>query len=181
MVIRQLFNAFSIRERYLVAIFIWAILLVWMLALVDSLQKTWRDFSTNGEVLERFTLLLDQADQAEVRLRNARQGLDSTKTYSAAQLSGRLDSLARENQVSSFDISTASTIESELFSFHNVRLSIKRAQIFELIRFEQAIKQYSPYIALGDFQITANKRDPRYLDAVFELVSFELKEEALND
>jgi len=180
-VVRQIFNAFSIRERYLVAIFIWAILIIWMLALVESLQKNWRNYSGNGRLLDNLTSLLEQTDQAEVLLRDARQGLDSTKTYSAAQLSGRLDSLARENQVSSFDISTASTIDSELFSFHNVRLSIKRARIAELIRFEQAVKQYSPYIALGDFQITANKRDPRYLDAVFELVSFELKEEALND
>ena len=181
MVIRQIFNALSLRERYLVAIFVWALLLVWLLGLADSFKESWTAFSLNRQLLDSFEETLAQAGVAEALLTEARQGLDGSKTFSAAQLGGRLDSLARENEISSFDISTPSTVETQLFSFHNVRLSIKRARIGELIRFDQAVKRYSPYIALGDFQISANSRDPRFLDAVFELVSFELKEEALND
>ncbi|MGC9449891.1 MAG: hypothetical protein ACP5I4_00470 [Oceanipulchritudo sp.] len=181
MMVRQVFNALSLRERYLLALFVWALLLVWILGLLEDLQQSWNDFSLNRQLLQTFGDTLAQSDQAEALLNSARAGLDGSKTFSASQLVGRLDSLARENEVSSFDISTPSTVESQLFSFHNVRLSIKRARIGELIRFDQAVKAYSPYIALGDFQITANKRDPRFLDAVFELVSFELKEEALND
>lgn len=181
MVIRQIFNALSLRERYLVALFIWALVLVWLLSLLDGFKQSWSAFSLNRQLLTTFEETLAQADEAEALLASAREGLDGSKTFSAAQMVGRLDSLARENKVSSFDISTPSTVESQLFSFHNVRLSIKRARIGELIRFDQAVKTHSPYIALGDFQVTANKRDPRFLDAVFELVSFELKEEALND
>lgn len=181
MVLRQVFNILSLRERYLLAAFIWALLLMWGVFLLQSLKLTWNSFRSNQTSLRQFEETLALADAAEQLLRNARQGLDSSKTFSAAQLVGRLDSLARENEVSSFDISTPSTIESQLFTFNNVRLSIKRARIAELIRFEQAVKAYSPYIALGNFQITSNKRDPRFLDATFELVSFELKEEALNE
>jgi hypothetical protein len=181
MLIRQIFYALSLRERYLLALFAWVLLLIWLLALLDGVQRSWTAFAGNGQLVEHFRTVLAQSAEAEVMLSSARQGLDGSKTFSAAQLGGRLDSLARENQVASFDISTPSTIDSQLFSFHNVRLSIKRARIGELIRFDQAVKAYSPYIALGDFQITSNKRDPRFLDATFELVSFELKEEALND
>ncbi|MEX0325242.1 MAG: hypothetical protein AB3N33_04050 [Puniceicoccaceae bacterium] len=181
MMIRQLFNALSLRERYLMALFVWALLLLWLLYLVEGFQKTWSTFTLNDQVLDAFVTTIGQAEEAQLLLTAARQGLDSNKTFSSAQLVGRLDSLARENEVTSFDISTPSTIESQLFSFHNVRLSIKRARINELIRFDQAVKAYTPYIALGDFQVTANKRDPRFLDASFELVSFELKEEALNE
>ena len=181
MVVQQIFNALSLRERYLLSLFIWALLLVWLLSLLESFQSTWGTFSLNRQLVATLEETVAQAGQAETLLAAARQGLDGSKTFSAAQLVGRLDSLARENKVSSFDISTPSTVETQLFSFHNVRLSIKRARIGELIRFDQAVKAYSPYIALGDFQVTANKRDPRFLDAVFELVSFELKEEALND
>ena len=181
MVIRQLFNALSLRERYLLAIFLWALLLLWLLTLLESFQKTWNTFSINKQMMSAFTQTLAQSDEAEILLASARQGLDGSKTFSAAQLGGKLDSLARENEVSSFDISTPNTVDSQLFSFHSIRMNIKRARIGELIRFEQALKAYSPYIAMSDFQISANKRDPRYLDAVLELVSFELKEEALND
>ena len=181
MIVRQIFNALSLRERYLMAGFVWVMVLIWLASLLGSFQQTWRTFSLNGDLLTTFQSTIEQAGQAEVLLKDARKGLDGSKTFSAAQLVGRLDSLARENEVTSFDISTPSTVESELFSFHNVRLSIKRARNSELIRFDQAVKAYSPYIALGSFQVSANKRDPRFLDAVFELVSFELKEEALND
>lgn len=181
MMIRQLFNALSLRERYLMALFIWALVLLWLLYLLEGFQKTWSTYTLNKQALSSFIDTIAQADEAQVLLAAARQGLDSNKTFSSAQLVGRLDSIARENEVTSFDISTPSTIESQLFSFHNVRLSIKRARISELIRFDQAVKAYTPYIALGDFQVTANKRDPRFLDASFELVSFELKEEALNE
>jgi hypothetical protein len=181
MIIRQIFNALSLRERYLLAAIIWVILLVWLLSLLDTFQQTWTSYSLNKQLTESFEATLEQSEEAELLLSAARQGLDSNKTFSSAQLVGRLDSLARENEVSSFDISTPSTQETELFSFNNVRLSIKRARISELIRFDQAVKAYSPYIALADFQLSANNRDPRFLDAVFELVSFELKEDALND
>lgn len=179
--IRQIFNALSLRERYLLATIIWVLILVWLLGLVENFQQTWTTYRFNKQALQAFEATLDQADEAELLLATARQGLDGNKTFSAAQLVGKLDSIARENQISSFDISTPSTQETQLFSFHNVRLTIKRGRIEELIRFDQAVKANSPYIALSDFQISANKRDPRFLDAVFELVSFELKEEALND
>lgn len=179
--LRQFFNVLSLRERYLLALFIWALLFMWAVFLLQSAQSSWERFSRNKEILGYYEETLELSDAAEQLLRTARQGLDSSKTFSAAQLVGRLDSIARDNEVSSFDISTPSTIESQLFTFNNVRFSIKRSRIEELIRFEQAVKAYSPYIALSNFQIDANNRDPRYLDATLELVSFELKEEALNE
>lgn len=181
MIFRQLFNSLSLRERYLLATIIWVLILVWILGLAERFQQTWQTWSLNSALIESFEETLEASGEAERLLAAARQGLDSNKTFSSAQLVGRLDSLARENEVSSFDISTPSTQDTELFSFHNVRLSIKRARISELIRFDQAVKTYTPYIALADFQLSANKRDPRFLDAVFEVVSFELKEDALND
>lgn len=181
MLIRQLYNTLSIRERYLVALIVWVVLLVWLLGILDDFRATWTSFSLNSQLLESFEDTIAQADEAQLLLETARQGLEGDKTFSAAQLVGRLDSIARENEVSSFDISTPSTQETQLFSRHNVRMTIKRGRVAELIRFDQAVKRHSPYIALADFQLSANKRDPRFLDAVFELVSFELKEEALNE
>ncbi len=181
MLFRQIFNALSLRERYLMAAFIWALIIIWFMYAAEDFQKSWDRFEDQKETIEKFRSTISEADLAAVMLAEAKSGLDSSRTFSSAQLVGKLDSLARLNEVSSFDISTPSTEETQLFSFHTVRLSIKRTRIGELIRFDQAVKQHSPYIALGKFQISANKRDPRFLDAVFELVSFELKEEALND
>ena len=110
--IRQLFNALSLRDRYLMALFIWALVLLWLLYLLEGFQKTWSTYTLNKQALSSFVDTIAQADEAQVLLAAARQGLDSNKTFSSAQLVGRLDSIARENEVTSFDISTPSTIES---------------------------------------------------------------------
>lgn len=179
--LRKAFHALSVRERFLLALFLWSLLLVWALALVENLRESSQTLSLNKDLLQSLRATIDQAPTAETLLEQARAGLDGSKTFTAAQLVGQLDSIARQNEVSSFDISTPSTVETDLFSFHTVRLSIKRSQLADLIRFDQAVKEFTPYIALSEFRITANKRDPRFLDAVFELVSFELKEDTLND
>ena len=144
MIIRQLFNTLSLRERYLLMAFVWALLLLWLVFLMEGLRETWSSFRQDRANLATFEYTLGQAGEAELLLRAARQGLDSSKTFSASQLVGRLDSLARENEVSSFDLSTPSSIETQLFTFNNVRLSIKRARIGDLIRFDQAVQAYPP-------------------------------------
>ncbi|NBD39175.1 MAG: hypothetical protein GVY10_11465 [Verrucomicrobia bacterium] len=181
MLLRKIFHAFSLRERFLLALILWALLLAWLLSLLDSFQVSLRTWSLNSDLISSFEATLAQAEEAESLLESAREGLDGSKTFSAPQLVGRLDSIARENKVDNFDISSPSTVETELFSFHTVRLSINRSRMPGLISFDQAVKEFSPYIALSEFRLNANKRDPRFLDADFELVSFELKEVTLND
>jgi hypothetical protein len=179
--LRKLFHILTLRERFLFSLIVWALLLAWVLGLLEGFQERWNTYTLNRQLIASFEATLEQESAAAALLENARRGLDGAKTFTSAQLGGRLDSIARENDISSFDISSPSTVDTDLFSFHTVRLSIKRGQITDLIRFDLAVKEHTPYIALSDFQLTANKRDPRFLDAVFELVSFELKEDALND
>lgn len=181
MIFRRIFLTLSLRERFLLTLFIWGLLTVWLLNTLEHAQSRWNSFRMNSALLDSINATLALAPQAEEVLTMARIGLDSNQTFNSAQLAGRLDSLARQNAISSFDISNPSTVETELFSFHTIRLSVQRASIAELIRFDNAIKQHSPYIALTDFQVSANRRDPRVLTADFELVAFELKEDALND
>jgi hypothetical protein len=179
--LRQLYHAFSMRERILVALFVWGLLLAWVLALAEQTGRHTRARSTNREILEAFKTQLAQAAPADDMLRRARAGVDASRTFSAARLVGQLDNIARETELASFDLSIPGTQETDLFSFHTVRLNIKRAQLPELIAFDERIKAFSPYISLAQFQIIANRRDPRYLDAVFEFTAFELKEDALQN
>ena len=179
--IRQLFNCLSTRERILLSMFFWALLLIWLLGLLDGYSFANNERKENNRIISSLNEMLELSDIAEIRLAEARDGLDSSQTYSASQLVGRLDSLAREAEFSSFDLSIPSTQDTDLFSFHNVRLNIKSARIEDLMRFDRRIKEHAPYIALSQFQLTSNRRDPRYLDAVLELSSFELKEDAIND
>jgi len=179
-VIRQLFNALSLRERALLVVFIWVILVIWFFALLDGAAARRNQLKLARLQLDQQNLLIDAADSIRARLASAREGLDTGRTFSASQLVGELDRIAREAGMV-FDISSPSTQSNDLFSFHSVRLGIKRSRIEDLIAFDAEIKKHAPYITLAQFQITANRRDPRDLDATFELTSFELKEGALDN
>ena len=177
--LRSLFSAISLRERVLLAAFIWTLLLVWFVMLWGSLRSERVVYLIQKTRAEEFEHTLSQADDAERELQQARSGLDPNRTFSASQLSERLDSMARETGVS-FTISSPDTQESDIFSYHSVRLAIRQAHIEKLIELDSKLKKESPYITLNTFQITAQRRDPRLLDATFELSSFELKQAALN-
>lgn len=176
--LRALFNSMTPRERLLVTLFIWALALMWLGSVLDGLRTNSADLRTTGVSLQAQADTLSLADRAEAQLQQARAGLDSGRTFSAAQLVGQLDSLAREAGLT-FDLSSPQTQETDIFSFHNVRMGIRRAQLSDLIAFDEKIRAHAPYIALARFQFIANTRDPRFLDATLEISSFELKESAL--
>lgn len=176
---QQLFNTLSIRERGLLTLFVWVVLIAWLVFVLRDLRKAKYDFDIAGLQLRTQEQVLEQADLAEQMLQQAREGVDPDRTFSAAKLVGRLDALAREAGLV-VDISPPDSRETDIFSVHTVRLSIKRADIQDLMIFDYQIKQDAPYIQLNQFQVVANRRDPRQLDATFEITSFELKQTALN-
>lgn len=177
--LHNLFNAISLRERVLLAVFVWIVLLFWFFSLWSNVRSERVTYRIQESRLQDHSRTLAQAGEAESELERARAGLDPRRTFTAAQLSERLDGIARETGVS-FTITSPSTQESDIFNYHSVRVAIRQARIESLIQFDERIKRESPYIALNSFQITANTRDPRILDATFELSSFELKDAAVN-
>jgi hypothetical protein len=179
-IVRLAFHALSVRERALALLVLASLLLIWMTVLLKDLGAESRNIRFQSETLETFRSTIAQENLASQLLADARAGLDTSRTFSAAQLVGQLDNIAREAELIRFDISSPSTQESEIFSFHTVRLNIKRAELAELIEFDQKIKQFAPYISLSEIQVSANKQDPRYLEATLELVSFELNDDALD-
>ncbi|MCD8481937.1 MAG: hypothetical protein LR015_04215 [Verrucomicrobia bacterium] len=178
MMLRALFNSLTPRERLLITLFVWALALLWFGSVMERLRSGSADLRTTKVSLQSQAETLALADRAEMLLQQARSGLDSARTYSAAQLVGQLDSLAREAGLT-FDLSSPQTQETDIFSFHNVRMGIRRAQLKDLVAFDEKIRSHAPYIALSRFQFIANTRDPRFLDATLEISSFELKESAL--
>jgi hypothetical protein len=46
----------------------------------------------------------------------------------------------------------------------------------QIMTFTQAVRQQAPYLALRGFELRANNRDPRQIDATLVVESFELTE-----
>lgn len=174
-VIRQLFLSLSLRERILAVAFLGVVVALWLLVMSRALRSDFSALHSTGVELELQDLQLSRTEQVRTELAAALQNLDSTRTYGANQLVGRIDELARELDLR-YDLSTASTQDSDIFATHAVRLRVDSGNLSDLIRFNQSLQTETPYIVLNQFQISADQRDPRRLDASFEISSIQLKE-----
>lgn len=173
--IRLFFNTISPRERLLLVAIIWIAIFLWALALVKTFREHKSVFVRTGNELKTQQVTLDERTVLQERLRALKSQFEAAKTYSAPQMVARLDNLARATQVN-VDISSPSTDRSETFMVHTARMQIKRAELKDLIQLDHLIRQETPYLGMERIQIIANSREPRFLDATYEVVAFELLE-----
>ncbi|MDP0501634.1 MAG: hypothetical protein Q7P63_16195 [Verrucomicrobiota bacterium JB022] len=169
----------SIRERLLALAFVWVILLVWLFAVLGDFGPEIRHFKRTGQNLAAQERKLAQAEQAQLDYEHAITDIEPERTLNASQLFGKIDAMARDNALQDFVINRAPTESSELFNFYRVRLNIDRASLPDLMAFDEKLKAESPYLTLTGFTLRAIPKDPRTLDATFEIASFQLKSEAL--
>ena len=176
--LRNLFNAVSLRERALLAAFLWLCVLVWAASALTDFHDTKGSLAKVSRDLQQQDLWFDKKEQTESELAEVLNRLDATKTYASFQLVGKLDAIARRSKMS-FDISSPSTKTGDTFDIHTVRIQFKKAGIAELISFDEEVRRESPYLGFERVQLVANKSDPRLLNAQFVVSSFESKEETL--
>lgn len=173
---RHVFFGLKNRERLLVSLLIAALVLLWMVIVVRNLRENAGAFVTSRQQLNVQSDILELAPEVQTQVREALSGLDSSRTYSPSQLVGRLDSLARSMNLR-VDLSAPRTEEGDLYAAHLVRLRIDNGDLTDLSGFNDALQAESPYIVITQFQFSADRRDPRQIDATFDIASFELKEE----
>ncbi len=168
----------SLRERFLLTVFIWVCLLVWGGSVMRAMKDFRTEFYSTGKKLEMQQVLIGNRETIEIGLQNQLQRLDPQKTYNSSQLVGKLDSFGRNANLR-FDTNTPNTQEGDIFNIHTVRIRVRQAGIGDLIDFDNQIKNAAPYLGLERVKLTANKSDPRLLNAQFVISSFELKENSL--
>lgn len=174
---RQLYQRMSLREKLLALCFLIVLLLIWSnnwLGRVSDWnaqrQLTHNELSTQQE-------WLDRSDFFAQGLATALERVDPSKTYAAAQLSGRVDSLIRQSGLSGqADIDPVRTREGEIFNDHNLRVRLNRISIAQFIKLNNLLKQETPYINIQSVRIQKNGRSPEQLDVRYEINSFDLKD-----
>ncbi len=168
----------SLRERALLAAFLWLCIAIWVGTASRSFRETKVAFTKVTTEMETQSLWLEKREETETRLNKALDLVDPRKTYASSQLVGKLDTIARDTNMN-FDINSPTTKTGDIFDVHTVRIQFKKAGLADLIVFDEKVKKESPYLGLERVQIIANKGDPRFLDAQFVVSSFELKDKTL--
>lgn len=165
----------TVREKMLSFLFVIVMLAIWTGAWMGRLS-TWNDSrSATAANLGEQSLWLDRADVYANSARAAMERLDSSKTFGAAQLSGRIDNLLRQAGLSTkADIDPVKSSQGEIFNEHTVRVQLKRISIAQMVQFNSLLRKESPYINQLNVRINANRRDREQLDVRFEIASLEL-------
>lgn len=178
--IKTLYKQMSLREKLLTLAFILVIHFLWANHWLGRMSE-WNDlrkFSASELAFQKE--ILERGPEFTEGLKRALERVDPSKTYAAAKLSGHIDSLLRNAGLSGkADIDSVRTRDGEIFNDHNLRVSLKRITIDQLIKFNALLKEDTPYINIQNVRIAANRRNPEELDVRFEINSFDLKEQSL--
>lgn len=168
----NLLSRISSRERIMLA----ALVLIGSMIWLSGLWRNWESVSVQYRKvkleLDRQSVWLENADHFEQDLAESLAQLDPDKTYNDAELIALIDRLAREHKVS-HDLGTPITVEGDIFLRHTLKVSIKNVPLPTLIAFERSLADSYPYAALEDFSITANKADPRLLNARLTISAYQ--------
>ena len=172
---RQVFFSLKGRERILLTLLLGALLLVWFAWIIRTLRTEIPAYRSSRATLNRQSQILQEKPLVDAQLEQALATVDGARTYSASQLVAKLDSLRREIGLN-VDLSSAVAEEAGIYTSYNVRLRVENGNLEDLIRFNEAVQKENPYIVITQFQFNANRRDPREIDATFDIASFELKQ-----
>jgi hypothetical protein len=173
--LQQLFFSLKGRERLLLFAFFAALLLLWLSALLKSGREQWTEYSQWRGTYDAQEPTITSAPTVDEDLKAALSRLDSNRTHSATQLFGQLDNIARSFDLK-FDVSQPVSRNSGIYTTHNVRVRVDDSNLEQLVRFNEAVQAETPYIAITEFKLSANRRDQSKIDATFDIASFELLE-----
>lgn len=178
--IKSLYKRTTLREKLLTLAFILVILFLWMNNWLGRMSE-WNDLRKfNASELDSQQMTLARGPEFDEGLRQALKRVEPDKTYKASELSGRIDSLLRSAGLSGqADIDPVRSTTGESLDYHNLRVSLKRISITQLIDFNTLLKKDTPYIKIESVRVAANRRNPEELDVRFEVKSFNQKEERL--
>jgi len=168
----------SARERTMLAALVLIGFMIWLSALWRNWEIVSNQHRKARHELDKQAVWLNDAARFERELGETLSRLDPESTLNADALVALIDGMARKGRLK-HDLGTPGTVEQKIFLQHTLRVGIKNAPLSRLIDFERSLRTNHPYAALEDFSITANKSDPRLLNARLTITSYELKQEAL--
>jgi hypothetical protein len=173
--LKKHFLRLTIREKSLFLLFMIVMLAIWLNAQLGQFTATQTLRQSIERDLAEQKLWLDRAESIQQSLAEALALVDPSRTYSASQLTGRIDNLARASRLTA-DIDPVATREGQIFNNHRVRVRLNRLTPEALLTFTQRLHSESPYITLDRLRLTPNRASVETLDAQFEISSFELKQ-----
>lgn len=169
----------SARERFMLSAFLIVMLLLWS----SSLWTRWSETSDNlrqvEHTLSQQNVWLDNSLIFESQMRSVLSKIDRSEMLNANQLAGFIDTYARDNNLR-HELGTPAVGSGTVYRTTNLRVTFRNVDLRQLIELHLALNEKRPYIAVEAIALTANRADPRLLNARLMLSSIEISRSAFN-
>jgi len=174
--LKILFNKLNQREKMLMAIIMWTIVIVWMSNTLGSMNDLGSNLRDVGGRLSLQQVKLEMASSIKKQLSVYKDKMGSEKTFSGNELAVTVTNLASRQGLRYSHVRKPKTEENGLLDLHTMTINFRNANIEQLIAFDSMIKEHSPYMVLQYVSISAEK--PPLLSADFRIRAFEQREDA---
>ena len=172
--LRKLYKKTSTREKFLLLLFIGAIAVVWFSYSFSRYNNGFKLLFGTQSRIESYEMILSQKDLVEAQLIEKSSELDASKTLSATELLGRISEIVKPMGIENYTINSPQTQEGTLFTFHNVRLSVNRADKEAILRLSEKLKTLVPYVTLDRITMNADRSNTNLMNVQFFISSLEM-------
>lgn len=171
--LRRLYRKTSTREKFLLLLFIGGIAAVWITYTFSRYNSGVKLLLGTQNRIESYQMILSQKEVVETQLIEKSSQLDASKTLSSTELVGRISEIIRPMELK-YSINSPQTDRGSLFTFHNIRLSVNKAEFEAILRLSDSLKTLVPYVTLDRVTVTADRSNPNLLDVQFYISSVEM-------
>ena len=172
--VRKLYKKTSTREKFLLLLFIGAIAAVWLSYSFSRYNAGFNLLFGTKTSIESYRMILSQKDLVEAQLIEKSSELDSSKTLSSTELLGRISEIIKPMEIENYTINSPQTEAGELFTFHNVRLNVNRADKEAVVRLSEKLKTLVPYVTLDRITMNSDRSDTNLMNVQFYISSLEM-------
>jgi hypothetical protein len=171
--VRKLHKKASTREKFLLLLFVGGIALVWLSYSLSRYSQGYKIHSSNKSQINTYDTILSQKDYVEAQLLEKSSELDASKTLSSTELTGRIIEIIAPMELK-YSINTPQTEEGSLFRFHNIRLSVNKAELEAVLRLSDKLKTLVPYVTLDRVVLAPDRSNQNVHDVQFFISSVEM-------
>ena len=171
----KIYGKLSLRESLLLAVVAWAAVLLWTSGLWNHYGTLLAQLNTTQNTLADQRRILSKESQIEDAYASTWEALNTERTYTASELSAKVDTLARNHQLN-YTAATPRSLPHGLLQLHTMNISIRNADMANLIQFHEALAQETPYLAIRKISINSARKDIR-LNVSLVLRAFERRKQ----
>ncbi|MBC9867269.1 MAG: hypothetical protein F7O42_05205 [Opitutae bacterium] len=171
--IKRVYKVTTTREKVLLFLFLGGIAVVWLGSTVSRYRQSAQSLSHTRQHIGNALQILDAGEYIEAQLIEKTTQFDSDKTLSSTELVGRISEIIRPLELK-YSINSPRSETGTLFTFHNIRLNVNKAEFEAVLRLSDNLKRLVPYVTLDRVIVTADRSDQNLLDAQFFISSVEM-------